>query len=531
MLHALTEWMNGDYAKMTMLSLRVLFFALFVIASFCVCFHGNQTVKGRIKGSGFLVPAFLMVCAIIAIFAYQCKWQLFGTQNVEMMRFLRRHNNRKSFDIRRGSILDRNGSVLAVDKPEINTPGHRHYPLGYACAHVVGYYDLRYGLTGIEKAADDALTGVGASAQDELVDLGRNITGVRRVEGGDVKLTLDARLQRECFKLLGQHHGAVVVMNPDNGEILSLVSAPSFNPLDPGGFYGDAEDAPFLNRAIQGRYPAGSTFKVVMTAIAADLQLHPRFDCPGDGYRAARGAQPIRDSEYYSYKRAGAVWHGFGKIGLKDAFVHSSNVYFAQLAQQIPPSSFNSYVEHLGITSPWTIFASGSGDVTMQPGTLPKVGTEINDEMRKMRAQLAIGQGMMAVSPLHVAMWTSAIASGGNIYPPHLDLERSRAELAPYRVFKASTAGTVGEIMREVVVSGTGKGAGIPGVEICGKTGTAQVPDGDDHSWFTCFTAGTSPKLVVTVIVEHGGYGSKTALPIAKKIVEKALALEIIKKK
>ncbi len=523
MLRAITEWMNGDYAGKTMLALRLVFFLLFIATAFAVCFGGPMRRKG--VGNRFAALNVLTALALAAILAYQCVWQLFGTRNIDMVRFIRRHNRRSSVDIRRGSILDRNGSVLAVDDPAANTPGHRRYPLGEAAAHTVGFYDPRFGIAGVEKAADLALTGIDATVAEDLGRLGRSLIDAKPVEGRDVSLTLDARLQRKCHALLRGRRGAVVVLDPANGEILALASSPSFDPARPGGNYGDADDAPFLNRAVQGRYPAGSTFKVAMAAFAADLRLAPRFNCPAEGFRAAKDAQPIRDVEYYSYRRNGAAWPGFGKIGLKQALVHSSNVYFAQLAHKIPATAFNQYVARCGITGEQTLFGGDGGGLALLPGLVP----EVTDADKKMRSQLAIGQGRMAVSPLHVAMWTAVVAGRGLAAPPHLDKSREGGLPAPRRVISTAAAENVQAMMRAVVREGTGRAADVPGAGVCGKTGTAQAPGGEDHSWFTCFTSETSPRIVVTVLVERGGFGSKTALPVARAVIEEALRIGAVR--
>jgi peptidoglycan glycosyltransferase len=264
-----------------------------------------------------------------------------------------------------------------------------------------------------------------------------------------------------------------------------------------------------------------------MSAIAADCRLAPRLDCPAAGFRAAKDAKPIRDVEYYEYQRAGKVWKGFGKIGLRDALVHSSNVYFAQLGTQISAKTFNAYVSALGITNALTLYQGAAGSLAMGAGGIPAV----EDADRKMRAQLAIGQGKMAVSPLHVAMWTSAIANGGVLAPPHLERERPPEAPSPHRVFAKATAGIVEEMMRDVIKHGTGRKADIPGAGICGKTGTAQTPKGADHSWFTCFTCETQPRIVVTILVEHGGFGARAALPVARDLVEEALRLGVVRSK
>ena len=523
MLRAITEWMNGDYAAGTLIVLRLVFTLLLVVTVFAVLRAGGPRRKG---GEGrFAALSALTVIALAAIFVHQAFWQLFGTRNIDMVRFIRRHNSRAAVDVRRGAILDRNGALLALDDPAAKTPGHRRYPLGAAAAHVVGYYDPRYGLAGVEKAADLTLTGVGATVAEDLERLGRSLVESPPVEGRDVRLTLDARLQDKCYALMAGKAGAVVVLNPANGEILALVSAPAFNPLDPGAAPAGA-DAPFLNRATQGRYPAGSTFKVAMAALAADLRVAPRLDCPAEGFRAARDAQPIRDVEYYAYRRKGAVWPGFGRIGLREALVHSSNVYFAQLAHRISAPAFNRFVAQCGVTEAQTLFVSEGGEIRLQAGLVP----EVTDADRKMRAQLAIGQGRMAVAPLHVAMWTAVVAAHGLAAPPHLDLGREPAQLKPRRVVSSAAAENVQAMMRAVVKEGTGKKAEVHGAGLCGKTGTAQAPGGEDHSWFTCFTTETRPRIVVTVLVERGGFGSRAALPVARAVVEEALRLGVVRR-
>lgn len=509
-----------------MLILRASFFFFFIITAILLTLPGKDTLRRGVVMRSNLLLTVLTVLGLVGLFAYQAKWQLFGGYSTDLMRFMRRHDNRPTVAIRRGSILDRNGSVLAIDDPEGNSLGRRRYPLGAAAAHVIGYFDPRYGLTGIEKTADSWLTGIGSSHLEELGRLGRSIVDSTPVEGRDLKLTLDARLQRSAAKAMKNNRGAVVVLNPKTGELLALFSAPGFDPTEPGGYYGDTDDAPFMNRAVQGKYPPGSTFKVAMAAIAADMGIAPVLDCSGEGFRADRTAKPIRDSEFYSYQRNGRVWRGFGKIGLQQALIHSSNVYFAQLAHHIPAASFNDYVARMGIGSPTPLLTHNSQSYSASSGAIPKV----KDVDKRMRSQLAIGQGAMAVSPLDVAKWTSIVAAGGILHSPRLELNPSSATYPSLRVISKTAALNVERMMRGVIQNGTGKGANIPGLGLCGKTGTAQNPRGDDHSWFTCFTTTTTPRLVVTVIVENGGFGSKAALPIARSIIEDAERFGIIVK-
>lgn len=520
MLDALKTLMAGPFAGRTMLLLRSAFFLCFVAASLLLLLPGRDTLRRGASGRGQRLLAFLAVTCFAAIAAFQARWQIFGSSNPDLMRFVRRHNARPGVDVRRGSILDRHGSVLAID----GEGGVRRWPLGAAAAHAVGYVDPMAGLSGIEKAADGILSGTAATPLEELGRLGKGIVSAKPVEGTDIRTTLDARLQRAAFSALDGMRGAVVAMNPANGEILALASAPSFNPLDPRGASG-ATGAPFLNRATQGRYPPGSTFKVAMALMAADMRIAPILDCPAGGYRAEGESRPIRDSEYYIYKREGRIWKGFGKIGLRDALVHSSNVYFAQLSRRIPPESFNGYVSLLEINSRRNLYGDGKSAYAASAGSVPVLGAKD----AKSIVQLAIGQGRMLVTPLNVATWTAVAANGGLFVPPTLDPAHPGSNDV-HRVVSRATAENVAAMMRDAVKSGTGRTADVPGLGVCGKTGTAQNPGGEDHSWFTCFTSATKPRLVVTVLVENGGFGSRKAAPVARKILEEAARMDIVRR-
>ncbi len=533
MLDALTAWMQGPYAGKTMLVLRALFFITLITASLILILPGRDYIKVKVKKEKLILLSVIIIICFTGLFINQLRWQLFGARNPELMRFMRRHNSRSNVEIRRGSIVDRNGSLLARDPDSRveNDPanngsrGRRHYPLGYAAAHVVGYFDPIYGLNGIERYADGQLTGVESSAIGDISQRGKEIVGNVRVDGCDVKLTLDARLQRTAYNTMANKRGAVVVLNPANGEILSLVSTPAFDPTDPGGYYGNDQDAPFLNRAIQGRYPPGSTFKIVMALIAQETIGSPVFNCSGEGFIPAPRTRPIRDSEYYSYERNGKKWHGWGRTDLKKALVHSSNVYFAQLGQKIKVETFNEYIAKLKSNSTLPLYISEEGQYAASASKIPTLA----ENRPGAKSQLAIGQGEMVVTPLEVAKWTAILANNGVLAHPHIELTDDKEKYPKLRIVKNDTASEVSSMLREVVISGTGRAIDLEGLGVAGKTGTAQNPGGEDHAWFTCFTTTTTPRLVVTVLVENGGFGSKGALPIAKAILEKAQALEIIK--
>ncbi len=509
-LPAITQWLNGQHAGTTMLALRIAFFAAFVLAALWLAW-GRRGAGGR-SGKAFHLLGIGTVAALLGVLCYQATWQLLGARRVDFMRFMRNHNPRPSTLIERASILDCQGEVLAAADPLPGYPWRRRYPLGEAAAHVVGYFDPRFGLAGMERAADLALSGYGGTTMDELGRLGRNLMSSNRVEGHDVHLTLDARLQRKAYELMKGRRGAVVVMRPADGAVKVLLSMPAFDPLRPGDSQADSEGAPLLNRALQGLYPPGSTFKVLMAALAAEQRISPRFDCPGEGFRAARDARPIRDSEYYLRAREGLTWHGHGRIGLRDGFVHSSNVYFAQLGLACNPEGFNDLMKRVQITARFVLYRSDSGQLASVAGAVPVVAAAD----RRTRSQLAIGQGKMVVTPLHVTLWSATIAGGGRLHWPHLDARATPR--APLRVLSAAAAANTRALMREAVQHGTGRGADLPGLDVCG------------HSWFTCFAPASRPALVVTVLVERGGYGSRAALPMARALLEEAARLGMLRR-
>lgn len=521
MLQAITTLLNGPYAGTAMLLLRILFFAVFVLAALWLTLAGQA--GGGARGRGFPLLAFVTVVALLALLAYQGSWQLAGFRRVEFMRFMRSHNPRPISLVKRGAIVDCNGTLLAIDDPLPGDPWRRRYPLGAAAAHAVGYFDPRLGMAGLEQAADLALSGAGGGSLRELNQLGRNLLDHRQAAGNDLHVTLDARLQRKAWELMRDRQGAVVVLRPSDGAIKVLLSMPAFDPTVPGESSADHDRAPMLNRALQGRYPPGSTFKIIMAALAAESGRAPLFDCPAEGFRAARDASPIRDSEYYLYAREGRVWPGRGRTGLRAGFVHSSNVYFAQLGLAAPPPAFNAIVTRAQLNARVPLFQGESGELAAVAGEVPRV----TEGDRRARAQLAIGQGRMLATPLHVALWTAAIAAGGELHAPRLDASAPVQSLG--RLTTVPAAAAVRDMMREAVTSGTGHGADLAGLEVCGKTGTAQAPGGDDHAWFTCFAPLRQPRLVVTVLVERGGYGSRSAVPVARALLEEADRLGLVR--
>ncbi len=509
MLEHLMELLNGEFGPDFLRAMKVVFLAFLTVASLAVLF--SPSVKpGKTSYSLLRV---IFTASLAAVLCYQATWQLRGYTKPSFVKFMRRYNRRPNaaeMQVTRGPILDRSGMVLAAPVP--GDLWGRRYPLGEAAVHPLGYYHSKYGITAIERVCDPTLSGYAVEKRDE--PMGRNLFAQRAEEGSAITLTLDQRLQQKAYDLLEGRKGAVVVMRPRTGALLALVSSPGFNPLNPSEAITDEENMPAFNRAVQGRYPPGSTFKLLIAGIALDKGLSPVYACPGMGYIVGPNTPPIRDSEYYAYAREGAVWQGWGHMSLKDAMIHSSNVYFAQLGVTCGPEAFNIMMERARINAPLAYFKGSGGDLQCSRGNVPEISK------KRSLALLSIGQGEVLVTPLHVACFTAAVAADGIMMRPRLNKDDPVTEES--RLFSAKAAEQLQTMLREVVVRGTGKGANVPGLEVCGKTGTAQAPGGDDHAWFTCFAPRKHPNIVVTVLIEHGGFGAKSALPVARDVLEEA---------
>lgn len=505
--------------------LRLAFFLLAAFALFLVVRYRARGV-GRFPVGRTGVPAaprrvlgVALWLLLLAVFVYQGSWQLAGFARPGFVAFMRRHNHRPvnpASLLARGRILDRTGTVLADNDPENGSL--RRYPLRGAVCHLVGYVSPFYGITGLEAADEAYLSGHTWASREEADRFGRNILDPHHAVGNDLTLTLDAGLQQAAIALLGSRPGAVVALDPATGAILALASTPTFDPnnLDPALFSGAAPGAPLLNRATQGLYPPGSVFKIALAALAIEKGETGPLRCSGAGFQPVKGGHPIRDHEYFEYARRGETWPGHGSIDLAVALRRSSNVYFAQLGTRLGAGAFDEASRRFMLDQRLTLFQGSSDRLASKPCVVPHPGAGALQEI----AELSIGQGRLLVTPLHMAVLTAAIAHEGLAMRPRLDAGDPPAPLG--RLMDAATARRVGDLMRDVVARGTGTGADIQGLDVAGKTGTAQNPSGEDHSWFVCFAPRDRPRLALAVIVENGGFGSRAAVPIAATLLARA---------
>jgi peptidoglycan glycosyltransferase len=247
------------------------------------------------------------------------------------------------------------------------------------------------------------------------------------------------------------------------------------------------------------------------------------LDCPAQGYTPpGPHHRPIRDHEYYEYQRRDETWRGWGRIGLEEGLARSSNVFFSQLGVKLGSRQLNKAAERFLFNKPLVLFEGSSGTVSVKQSFWPAVSPDDPGSL----AQQSIGQGSMLVTPLHMALITAAIARDGVLYAPRLAM-RTPPRLLD-KIMDYGVAEKLKQLMRYTVEHGTAQGANIKGLNIAGKTGTAQASEGADHSWFVCFAPLERPAIALAVLVEHGGYGAASALPVAVELVRKAKKLGLL---
>jgi len=406
----------------------------------------------------------------------------------------------------------------------------RQYPVGPLYAHSTGFYSVYFGASGIEQALGEVLSGTA----DQLFyrRVGDILTG-KEPQGATVELTLDPAVQQAAAEALGNQRGAVVALDPRSGEILAMVSSPTYDPNALAVHDREAVTAaraalledparPLENRAIASRlYPPGSVFKLVTAAAAIESG---RFDensvIPGP-------AELDLPQTTTNLPNSGGGQCGSGEVSLTDALRTSCNTAFGFLGLELGGDALREQANAFGFGEELRI------PLRVTPSTVPE---ELNPPQT---AQSAIGQFDVRVSPLQIAMVSAAIANGGTLVQPNLVRAIRDAELAVIEESSPSelgqpispeTAAQLARMMTTVVADGTGTAAQIEGVTVAGKSGTAQHAEGrSPHAWFTSFAPVEDPQVAVAVVVEEGGEagdeasGGRTAAPIARDVMEAVL--------
>ncbi|MDF2875449.1 MAG: pbpA [Sporomusa sp.] len=425
---------------------------------------------------------------------------------------LNRRTAKAALKVERGLITDSHGRIVALSKPTAQEEYKREYPYDVLFAHIVGYDSLTYGKTGIESSYDGYLSGqinpehrLGAISQ-----LFKNSTG------NNVTLTIDAQLQKVAYQALGANRGAIVAISPKTGAILAMISRPSF---DPGSLdanwdnVSQAANSPLLNRATQGLYPPGSIIKVLIAEAALAEQIatgKSEFNCTG----------ALKIGPDYVLPESGNRAHG--KLNLEEALAVSCNVTFGQLALDLGRTKMSKSFERYGFSQPL------GGDILESPGKLPDFSKLGDGDL----AQTGIGQGSLLVTPLRMAMLAATFANRGIMMKPYLVQKITTpdgtviSETSPEKWLspvEAKLANQVSRMMVTVVKEGTGNKAAIQGIEVAGKTGTAENPHGSPHAWFIGFAPVDNPQIAVAVIIENSGSGGSIAAPAAHEVLVQAL--------
>jgi len=392
------------------------------------------------------------------------------------------------------------------------------------------------GMTGLEASYENYLRGekgyqfiLQDSKGREVGGLNDSKSDIPAVSGYDLVLTIDAELQQYAEKLLGNRKGAIVAIDPNNGEVLTLVSKPDFDlnyfsgKLSPQiwAMLNTDPDKPLFDRATQTRYPPGSTYKMV--SALASLQ---------EGIMKTNSTIPCEGSFTYGDR----VFHGVGgggNVNFVNAITRSNDVFFYKLVLKIGLDNWSKYGKIFGFGDKTGIDIPEEGR-----GLLPS--TEYYNRVygptgwtQGYVVSLGIGQGELGVTPLQMACYCASIANSGTYFQPHLVKflkNPNTGELIPVN-FKRRELPIDGKYFDLIhkgmynVVNGGGTAAAIrtSQVEIAGKTGTAQNPHGKDHSWFICFAPYDNPKIAICVLVENAGWGAAVAAPIAQRIVLKYL--------
>ncbi len=468
-----------------------------------------EPVTGRGRNTELGIVTYTFVLLFVIMIGYLVYVNVFQAESLNANAYNTKQDANVDKYIR-GSIYSADGQRLAYTDV---SDGYetRIYPYGDLFAHVVGYSSN--GKSGLEATSNSDLMNSHASVISQI----RDDTSEEKQMGDSVVTTLDTTLQQTAYSALGSYDGAVIAMEADTGKILAMVSKPDFDPNTISEIWedvvNDSTSSVLLNRATQGLYPPGSTFKILTTL--AYIRENPGtysdfvFDCQG------------------TFEVSGATIHCYdnkvhGIVDLKSAFAKSCNTAFASIGLTLDNSDLRELCEEFLFNNPLpTALQHSTSQFTLTSDA------SYGEEM-----QTAIGQGETLVTPLHMALITQTVANGGVMMRPYLvdhvesndGTQVSKNSPAKYkRLMTTEEAAVLNEYMEETVISGTATALGWFDFPVAGKTGSAEYgldEASGTHSWFVGYSSGTAHDLVVVVIAESGGAGSDTAVPIASEVFQ-----------
>ncbi len=434
----------------------------------------------------------------------------------------------------------------------------RSYPKTFWAGHLFGYVGevsqkemdsmeekrLRLGSSigkaGLEKEYDEILRGVDGmnflevSASGKVLGPLKDKNPLPFLAGSDLDLTIDYDLQIEAESALSNYNScALVALDPQNGEVLALVSKPGFDPNQFSSFLDEETwqklindpSHPLLNRSIQGVYPPASTYKLLTAGAALEAKIADR----NATFSYCNGRFPFGNRVFKCWRPK-----GHGRLNLIQAIVQSCDVYFYQLALKLGLDQWSYYALESRLDKKFKIDLpdEASGMIPTRSYYQKKFGN--GEWIKNLVINLGIGQGEVLTTPLGMAVFYSALVNGGSVYQPHI-LNKIRSPEGKVFInkkmvlFHLPFSEATLEVLKEALVeavnspSGTGGLARIPDITVGGKTGTAQNPHGKEHAWFVGFAPAEYPKIVVAVLIEQAGHGGTFAAPVAKRIITKYL--------
>jgi len=436
-----------------------------------------------------------------------------------------------SFSAERGAILV-DGEAIAMSEPVDDEFSYlRTYTNGKLYAPVTGYFTLNQGNTGVEGAYNDFLSG---SANAQFLDSINSIITGQNPKGAAVELTIDGAVQKVAYDALGDNKGAIVAIEPATGKILAMVSKSSFDPnelavhntTDVIAKYKElstSSNRPLTNRAIAGDlYPPGSVFKIIMTAAALESGEYTPEDTFANPSRLA-----LPQSSSYITNSGGGTCGGGAEASIETALRLSCNIPFAQLGLALGNERISAMATEFGFGNTFEI------PMKATPSVYPSTASDAELMLS------SFGQASDRVTPLQMALVSAGVANNGMVMQPTV-VERVLApdltvlEQHQPSVYNTPISPETSEIMTQMLVNGVANGAAsnarIDGVEVAGKTGTAENGTGEPYTlWFTGFAPADDPQVAIAVVVENGGglgqsaFGNQIAAPIAKKVLEAVL--------
>ena len=459
------------------------------------------------KNQEMLYVAYTFLGIFLCLIGYFVYFQVVVSSNVITSPYNKRQDTFADRVVR-GELLTEDGIVIATTNVSSDGSEKRMYPQGDLFAHAVGY--ASHGKSGIELLANYQLLTSHAYFLERFV----NEVQEEKNIGDNVVTTLNFELQKAAYDALGSYDGAVIAMEASTGKILAMVSKPDYDPNEIATNWksiSESTESVLLNRVTQGLYPPGSTFKILTLLEylreGNDLENWV-YECNG------------------SYTYDGVTincYHGksHGTVDLKTAFAKSCNGAFASLGLELDNKKFMETSKELLFNRELPIsMVSKQSHIDLSADS--EVGTIM---------QTAIGQATTEVTPLHMALITSAIANGGNLMKPYLidfvenytgDQVKKYMPSSCGKLMTTEEAEILSEYMTETVLSGTASALQSSVYTAAGKTGTAEYSNdkSKSHAWFTGFSNVENPELVVCVVVEKSGAGSEYAVPVAKKIFD-----------